>query len=203
MYYNKISVIIIRQVMSKNDFSMYSGIYSSNDGMNTKVWGPHLWNFLFISIAGRYPIKIDKNNQEHKMIKNYFKSLFTSLQYIMPCIYCRESYKKFFKELPIKEYLDGRIQMMYYAYLLKDKVNNKLQKQERLNYKKTKKELKELYRQKGITKDEYYKKLQHCKKTTFYVKPTPPFKDVLDKYEQYRAKCSKKTKSCSGVMASP
>ncbi len=76
MYYNKISVIIIRQVMSKNDFSMYSGIYSSNDGMNTKVWGPHLWNFLFISIAGRYPIKIDKNNQEHKMIKNYFKSLF-------------------------------------------------------------------------------------------------------------------------------
>jgi hypothetical protein len=29
--------------MSKNDFSMYS----SNDGMNTKVWGPHLWNFLF------------------------------------------------------------------------------------------------------------------------------------------------------------
>ena len=76
MYYNKISVIIIRQVMSKNDFSMYSGIYSSNDGMNTKVWGPHLWNFLFISIAGRYPIKIEKNNQEHKMIKNYFKSLF-------------------------------------------------------------------------------------------------------------------------------
>jgi hypothetical protein len=25
-------------------------------------------------------------------------------------------------------------------------------------------------------------------------------KEILDKYEQYRAKCSKKTKSCGGVV---
>ena len=118
--------------MIKNDYSMYT----SNDGMNTKVWGPHLWNYLFISILGRYPVKIDINNKEHRKIKHYFKSLLISLQYIMPCIYCRESYKLFIKELPIKPYLIGRIQLMYYVYLLKDKVNKKLQKQEYLNYNK-------------------------------------------------------------------
>ena len=62
---------------------------------------------------------------------------------------------------------------------------------------KTKKDLKELYKKGKITKNDYYQKLIECKKKTFYVKPTPPFKEVLDKFEQYRAKCSKKTKSCS------
>jgi hypothetical protein len=171
--------------------------YTSTDGMSTKVWGPHLWNFLFISIMGRYPFKIEKKNKEHKMIKHYFKNLLHSLQYIMPCVYCRDSYIQFYNELPIDSYLKGRIYLMYYVYLIKDKVNNKLIKQEILNYNKTKKKLKELYKKNKISKDTYYLKLSECKSKTFYVKPTPPFKEVLDKYEQYRAKCSKKTKSCS------
>lgn len=179
--------------MTKYDYSLYT----SNDGMNTKMWGPHLWNYLFISILGRYPVEIDDRNKEHLKIRHYFKSLLVSLQYIMPCVYCRESYKIFIKELPIKRYLVGRIQLMYYVYLLKDKVNKKLQKQEYLNYNKTKKDLKELYKRGKITKKEYYQKIIECKKKTFYVKPTPPFNEILQKFEQYRAKCSKKTKSCS------
>lgn len=179
--------------MTEYDYSLYT----SNDGMNTRVWGPHLWNYLFISILGRYPVKINKNDKEHRKIRHYFKSLLISLQYIMPCVYCRESYKVFIKELPINRYLTGRLQLMYYVYLLKDKVNKKLQKQEHLNYNKTKDELKDLYNRGKITKNEYYKRLDDCKKKTFYVKPTPPFEEVLEKFEQYRAKCSKETKSCS------
>ena len=91
----------------------------------------------------------------------------------------------------------GRLELMYYVYLLKDKVNNKLQKQEYLNYSKTKHHLKEMYKNDKITKDEYYTLLNNCKNKTFYVKPTPDFKEVLNKYEKYRAKCSNKTKSCS------
>lgn len=174
--------------------------YTSNDGMSTKTWGPHLWNYLFISIMGRYPVKIEKHNKEHQIIKHYFKNLLKSLQYIMPCIYCRNSYMQFYNELPIKRYLKGRIYMMYYVYLLKDKVNNKLMKQEILNYNETKHKLKKLYKKNKISKETYHIKLNICKTNTFYVKPTPPFKEVLDKYEQYRAKCSKKTKSCSKLI---
>ena len=175
------------------DFSKYY----SNDGMNTKVWGPRLWDFLFISVLGRYPVKIDKTNKEHCELRDHYKSLFTLLQFILPCVYCRNSYIKFLNELNLEKYLSGRIQLMYFIYSLKDKVNKKLQKQELLNYNKTKQKLKIYYNNGRITKEEYYKMLKRCAQKTFYVIPSPPFKDVLDKYEKYRAKCSNKTKSCS------
>ena len=57
-----------------------------------------------------------------------------SLGYTMPCIYCRESFKKFCKELPIESSLSGRIELMRWLYDLRNKVNEKLIAQEKKCY---------------------------------------------------------------------
>jgi hypothetical protein len=175
------------------DYSKYYG----NSGADTHSWGPAAWKFLFTSIIGRYPIKIDTNNSEHIIIKNSFKSMLTSLQIIMPCIYCRESFKIFLLELPIESYLIGRIELMYWLYLMKDKVNKKLIRQEISCYTDEKRKLKALFYSGGITEDEYYKNINSFKEETRNTIPTPSFKEVLDQYEKLRAVCSDKAKTCA------
>jgi hypothetical protein len=169
--------------------------YHSNDGMSTKHFGPMLWNYLFISILGRYPVKLDKHNDEHIQIaKSYYMTL-VSIKDTLPCIYCRKSYSQFLKELPIKPFLKGRIELFYWVYLIKDKVNKKLINQENELYNNMKYKLHSLYENKKINKQMYDKKLKTLKKKIFVTIPTPPFTEVLDKYEKYRAKC--KNKKCS------
>jgi hypothetical protein len=175
------------------DYSKYYG----NSGADTHSWGPAAWKFLFTSIMGRYPIKINTNNSEHIIIKNSFKNMFTGLQIVMPCIYCRDSFKKFLLDLPIEPYLIGRIELMYWLYLMKDKVNNKLIGQERKCYTDEKRKLKALFYTGGITEDEYYKRIKAFKKETFHTITSPPFKEVLDQYESLRAICSDKAKTCA------
>lgn len=135
--------------------------------MNTSAWGPSLWKSLFITV-GNYPIKIDETNRLHVAKKRYYKDFLSSLQHILPCKYCRRSYRLFLKELPMKNYLSGRRELMYWLYLIKDKVNKKLIAQER--------------------------KFPH--KDGFRTTPSPPFEDVCKYYEQFRAGCSEKTKTC-------
>ena len=171
--------------------------YYSESGMSTKHFGPMLWNFLFMSILGRYPVKLDIHNKEHVQIaKSYYMTL-TSIKDTLPCIYCRNSYIQFLKELPIKPFLKGRIELFYWLYLIKDKVNKKLIHQENEYYTNMKNKLKSLYDNKKINKKIYDKKLKTLKKKIFVTIPTPPFKQVLDKYEKYRANCINKTKKCS------
>lgn len=167
--------------------------YLGTSGMATKKWGPSGWYFMFASIMGAYPPKIDPNNQEHTLIQNSFKSMLTGLSYTMPCIYCRASFRDFLKQLPIEPYLGGRIELMYWLYLIRDKVNKKLMKQERECYDDKKKKL---YAKYGKS-ETYFYKLRAFKKETLITKPSPPFTKVLDKYEQLRAKCSKRAKTCS------
>jgi hypothetical protein len=134
--------------------------------MDTKAWGPPLWKSMFI-IAANYPVEIDHTNNQHLAKRRYYKSFFVGMKNILPCKYCRRSYAKFLKELPIDKFLDSRNMMMYWLYLMKDKVNRKLIAQEKQN------------------------------KSEFKTKPSPPFHEVCAKYEKYRAKCSDKTKTCS------
>lgn len=108
-------------------------MYATNSGMNTKEWGPGLWKFLFMSILGRYPKKIDEKNREDVALKNYYKDILLNLQYILPCVFCRDSYTIFIQELPIEPFLIGKIELMYWLYLIKDKVNKKLIEQEKKN----------------------------------------------------------------------
>ena len=103
--------------------------YQSTNGMSTKFFGPAAWDFLFVSIIGRYPVKINKKDPEHLLIRKSFKHLMQSLSIVLPCIFCRQSFAGFLKELPLKPFLSGRIELMYWLYLMKDRVNKKLLKQ--------------------------------------------------------------------------
>lgn len=172
-------------------------IYNNTSGMSTKHWGPAAWNFLFTSIMGRYPTTIDINNSEHIIIKNAFKNMLINLQIVMPCVFCRNSFKIFLLELPIEPYLTGRIELMYWLYLMKDKVNKKLIQQENKCYNDEKINLKKMFYDGIITENEYYEKVSAFKEETFNTIPSPPFKEILDKYESLRAICSDKAKTCT------
>lgn len=186
--------------METKAFSLPKGIdysvYDSTSGMATKIWGPAFWNSLFTSIMGRYPFKINNNNPDDICIRTNFKQLLTSLSNIMPCIFCRNSFKNFMNELPIEPYLIGRIELMYWLYLMKDKVNKKLICQERICYNDEKKKLKAMYYNKEISSDEYYQNIKEFKDNAFVTIETPPFKEILEKYESMRAICSQKSLSC-------
>lgn len=171
--------------------------YNSDSGMATKFFGPRYWDALFVSILGRYPMKIDMSNTEHIIIRNAYKSMLIGLSVVMPCVFCRDSLKIFLSELPIEDYLIGRIELMYWLYLIKDKVNKKLLRQEHTCYNDEKKRLKSLFYAKQISEEEYYKNALEFKHDTFQTVPTIPFKEVLDKYEALRAVCSTKAKTCA------
>lgn len=172
--------------------------FSSTSGMKTKMWGPHAWNFLFVCILGTYPNKINKKNKEHLQIRKHFLNLMKSLPFVLPCIFCRRSFKQFLKELPIEPFLGGRIELFYWLYLMKDKVNDKLIRQEKEAYKQKKLELKAKYKNGEITKPTMKKLFNEYKTTAFKTVPTPPFEKVLRHFEKYRAKsCSEKTQRCA------
>jgi hypothetical protein len=170
--------------------------YISLAGMRTTFWGPNAWNFLFTCILGSYPEKIDSRDKEHIKIKKEFNNLFMSLGYVMPCVFCRESYKKFIKEMPLDNNLSGRIKLCFWLYKLKDKVNKKLIKQETECFKTEHEKLLNKLKDKKINKSQYKCLHDKLKKDIFYTQPSPPFSDVLNNYEQYRAGCNNKTKTC-------
>ncbi len=142
-------------------------MYDSSSGMSTRDWGPACWDFLFTSILGQFPVNVISHRD--KKIQNEFRKMLNSLQFILPCTFCRKSFRKFMKELPVEEYLSGRLKLMYWLYLMKDKVNKKLLDQEK----------------------------NGTIKTNFKTVNTPSFKQVLDKYEKFRAKCSAAQQTCS------
>ncbi len=135
-------------------------------------FGPKYWYVLFTMILGSYPNKIESSNKQHKVIKKYFKYTFKGLMYTLPCSICRNSYKKFYKVNNINNYLDSKIKLAKWLYLLKDMVNKKLINQE-----------KELLKQ---------GKISNCKTS-----PSPPFNEVIKMYYLQRAGvCSKEYKKC-------
>jgi len=170
--------------------------YLSLAGMRTTFWGPNAWNFLFTSILGTYPENINIKNKEHIKIKKEFKNLFLSLAYVMPCIFCRESYKQFIKEMPIDNYLTGRIKLCFWLYKLKDKVNKKLIKQENECLKSEHNKLLKKLQDKKITKIQYKCLYDKLKKDILYTEPSPSFNNILNYYEQFRAGCNNKSKTC-------
>lgn len=96
-----------------------------NNGMMTKVWGPPGWLFLHCITFG-YPNTIDEFNNEHFQKRTEYKKFFEYLGKVLPCKYCRESYDKYFKELPIDNFLNNRRDLIMWLYMIHNKVNNKL-----------------------------------------------------------------------------
>lgn len=181
--------------LSKYKSSTFKKFEGSN-GMNTKFWGKALWNFLFTSILGRYPVKINIADKEHLQIREAYMKMIYSLEYVLPCIYCRESFSGFLEKYPPEKFSNGRIELFYWLYLIKHNVNLKLIKQEGECYKNEKKILKEKLYKKEISKDEYKNTLERIKNKIFYTIPSPSFLTVLETYEKNRAECSVKNKTC-------
>jgi|SRR3990172_4033162 len=88
--------------------------------MDTKKWGPSGWVFLH-SIAHNYDPAIHD--------RAAFKRFFTDMGAVLPCIYCRESYQEFIKELPIDDYLKKPGDLAQWLYQIHNKVNQKLRQQ--------------------------------------------------------------------------
>ena len=167
--------------MNKNKFS-------SANGIRTSLWGPSAWDYLFCSIMGAYPHILDESNYDHMRIKEEFKNLFSTLRFTLPCPACQESYKRFWRDIPIDDYLSNRISLMKWLYKIKDKVNEKLICQENEMFKNEKNKIIEIYKVKNISKDNYDKLIKNLKNKICITKKSIPFLSVLNHYESKRAK---------------
>ena len=94
--------------------------------MQTTKWGPPGWKFLH-SIISEYP------NDPTIDEKNIYKCFISHIANILPCIYCRISYRNFVNELSIVSWLKNKRRLTYYFYLIHNKVNDKLRQQGYLN----------------------------------------------------------------------
>jgi hypothetical protein len=95
---------------------------NANNGLITKIWGPHLWGALH-AISFGYPINPTKEQKEN------YKNFFIFLQHVMPCRYCRESYSQFIKEegtLLNDDIFINRDSLTRWVYNLHERVNKKL-----------------------------------------------------------------------------
>lgn len=93
-----------------------------DNGLITKIWGPHLWKSLHFITFG-YPI----NPTEEQKIE--YRKFFESLAFVLPCKYCRESYHYFINNEPTKinnDIFNNRDSITKWLYLLHDRVNQKL-----------------------------------------------------------------------------
>lgn len=161
--------------------------YSSANGIKTSHWGPSAWDYLFCSIMGSYPYILDESNYEHLRLKEEFKGLFSSLRFTLPCSTCQESYKRFWKDIPIDKYLSGRLSLMNWLYKIKDKVNQKLICQEAEMFKNEKNKINEIYKIKNISKENYDKLIKKLKDKICITKKSVSFLSVLNYYESKRA----------------
>jgi len=90
--------------------------------MDTRFWGPDGWRLLH-SIAANYP------QRPSKKTKQLYYDFFKTLQLILPCIYCRDSFYQYITELPVENYLENRDTLSHWVYQMHNKVNDKLYNQ--------------------------------------------------------------------------
>ncbi|CAH6421154.1 Erv1/Alr family sulfhydryl oxidase [uncultured virus] len=102
--------------MSKTDEN------NSNNGMMTKIWGPGLWVGLHCISFG-YPLQPTEDE------KKKYKEFFTLIGDVLPCSYCRDSYRKFLTDGNTKltdEIMQNRNSLTKWLYFLHEEVNKKL-----------------------------------------------------------------------------
>ena len=93
-----------------------------NNGMLTKIWGPHLWESINAIVFG-YPMNPTKEQKEN------YKSWLVGIKNILPCKYCRDSYEKFIKDGYSKlteESLQNRGNLCKWAFDIHTRINEKL-----------------------------------------------------------------------------
>ena len=96
--------------------------YYSGDGMLTTVWGPSMWHFLH-TMSFNYPVAPTEDDKKH------YREFMLSLQYILPCKYCRQNLTKNYKVFPLRSSdMAGRESFSRYVYKLHEMVNKMLKK---------------------------------------------------------------------------
>jgi len=90
--------------------------------MDPSFWGRSAWQFLH-TLTFNYPANPTK---EDKL--KYFKH-FESLGNMLPCASCAESYKIYFKYIPINDYLNDIHGITLWLYIIHYIVNKKLSKE--------------------------------------------------------------------------
>ena len=90
--------------------------------MDTRLWGPSAWK-LFHLVAQNYPQKPTDEDRRN------WQEFFISVKNILPCKYCRESFQQFMEELNIVDFLFSRRNLQKWMWLMHNKVNAKLRKQ--------------------------------------------------------------------------
>lgn len=101
---------------------------NASNGMMSKVWGPTLWHSLHI-ISFNYPL------EPTKVQKKQYYNFLISLQYILPCKYCRDNLVKNFKKAKFnKEIFKNRTNFSKFIYNLHNIVNVSLGKKTYKNY---------------------------------------------------------------------
>lgn len=91
------------------------------------IWGPSMWKSIH-TIAVSYPL-----NPTHIDKKNY-KQFFKYLAKVLPCKSCSSSFRKYMKHLPIDNYLSTNKRLLYWTYLIHNKVNKKLNKHVKISW---------------------------------------------------------------------
>lgn len=98
------------------------GSNPDENGLITKIWGPHAWVTLH-SIAYCYP-----NNPTDKD-KEIYCNFYNLIGDVLPCFYCRDSYKEFIKNGNTKldnNALKNRESLTKWLYYVHEAVNKKL-----------------------------------------------------------------------------
>lgn len=95
--------------------------------MHPSLWGTSLWDSIH-NIAAGFP-----DNPTKKQIKAYC-IFYKALGKVIPCNSCAVSYRKFIREKPIHKYLTSKKRLLYWTYLIHNKVNKKLKKKIRISW---------------------------------------------------------------------
>ena len=96
--------------------------------MDTKFWGPSGWKLLH-SITEYYPKKPTLQQ------KADIQSFFNVIGEVLPCKYCRESFKEYIDKKPIEDHSGNRETLCRWMFDIHNMVNNKLRLQGLVNEK--------------------------------------------------------------------
>jgi hypothetical protein len=109
--------------MENNDFiEILENPTDQTNGLLTKIWGPSAWKFLHAVTFG-YPVNPSIEQ------KNQYKAFFKNLGFVLPCIYCRDSYQKFIEcndTILNDDVFESRETITKWLYKLHNRVNEKL-----------------------------------------------------------------------------
>lgn len=132
----------------------------SNNGLITKIWGPGGWTFMH-SITFGYPV--EPTNEQKKQYKQFFESVGD----VLPCSYCRDSYKKFISngKTESKTLQEKRVDLNLQTALTDDVMENR----------------------ESLTKWLYY--LHEAVNKKLDVDYGVSYDDVCQRYESFRAIC--------------